>query len=133
MRKQFIKYVSQNMLGMLGMSLYILADTYFISRAVGPNGIAALNLVLPLYNLIFAIGAMIGIGSAIRFVVERNKKNPDAVMVSLYSTTLADAMALVKDKFILSKVPNSKQELRLKLNPEPVIKKNEDKTAKDQK
>ena len=54
-------------------------------------------------------------------------------MVSLYSTTLADAMALVKDKFILSKVPNSKQELRLKLNPETVIKKNEDKTAKDQK
>lgn len=63
------------MLGMLGMSLYILADTYFISRAVGPDGIAALNLVLPLYNLIFAIGAMIGVGSAIRFVVERNKKN----------------------------------------------------------
>lgn len=55
------------------------------------------------------------------------------MVVSLYSTTLADAMALVKDKFILSKVPNSKQELRLKLNPEPVIKKNEDKTAKDQK
>ena len=66
-------------------------------------------------------------------ILKEYKKNPDAVMVSLYSTTLADAMALVKDKFILSKVPNSKQELRLKLNPEPVIKKNEDKTAKDQK
>ena len=72
-RKQFIRYVSQNMLGMLGMSLYILADTFFISKAVGADGITALNLVLPLYNLIFAIGAMIGVGSAIRFVVERNK------------------------------------------------------------
>ena len=59
-------YVSQNMLGMLGMSLYILADTYFISKAVGADGITALNLVLPVYNLIFAIGAMIGVGSAIR-------------------------------------------------------------------
>ena len=78
MLKQFTKYVSQNMLGMLGMSLYILADTYFISKAVGSNGITALNLVLPLYNLIFAIGAMIGVGSAIRFVIERGKKNPDA-------------------------------------------------------
>ena len=66
-------------------------------------------------------------------ILKEYEKNPDAVMVSLYSTTLADSMALVKDKFILSKVPNSKQELRLKLNPEPVIKKNEDKTAKDQK
>ena len=77
MLKKFIKYVSQNMLGMVGMSVYILADTYFISVAVGADGITALNLVLPIYNII-AIGAMMGVGSAIRFVVERNKKSPDA-------------------------------------------------------
>lgn len=71
--KLFVKYVSQNILGMVGMSLYILADTFFISKAVGSNGITALNLVLPVYNLIFAIGAMIGAGSAIRYVVEKNK------------------------------------------------------------
>ena len=75
-KRQFIRYVSQNMLGMLGMSLYILADTFFIAKAVGANGITALNLVLPLYNLIFAVGAMIGVGSAIRFTVERNKGTP---------------------------------------------------------
>lgn len=73
MKKSFVKYVSQNILGMVGMSLYILADTFFISKAVGSNGITALNLVLPVYNLIFAIGAMIGVGSAIRYVVEKNK------------------------------------------------------------
>lgn len=73
MKKLFVKYVSQNILGMVGMSLYILADTFFISKAVGSNGITALNLVLPVYNLIFAIGAMIGVGSAIRYVVEKNK------------------------------------------------------------
>ena len=78
MLKNFIKYVSQNMLGMVGMSVYILADTYFISVAVGTNGITALNLVLPIYNLIFAIGSMIGVGSAIRYVVEQNKKSPKA-------------------------------------------------------
>ena len=78
MLKKFVKYVSQNMLGMVGMSVYILADTYFISVAVGADGITALNLVLPIYNIIFAIGAMMGVGSAIRFVVERNKKSPDA-------------------------------------------------------
>ena len=47
MLKKFVKYVSQNMLGMVGMSVYILADTYFISVAVGTDGITALNLVLP--------------------------------------------------------------------------------------
>lgn len=78
MLKKFAKYVSQNMLGMVGMSVYILADTYFISVAVGTDGITALNLVLPVYNLIFAVGAMMGVGSAIRLVIERNQKNPDA-------------------------------------------------------
>ena len=29
-RRQFVKYVSQNILGMVGVSLYILADTFFI-------------------------------------------------------------------------------------------------------
>ncbi len=78
MLKKFVKYVSQNMLGMVGMSVYILADTYFISVAVGTDGITALNLVLPVYNLIFAIGAMMGVGSAIRLVIERNQKDSNA-------------------------------------------------------
>ena len=71
--KKFVRYVSQNVLGMIGMSLYILADTFFISDAVGTNGITALNIVLPIYSFIFAIGAMIGVGSAIRFSINKNK------------------------------------------------------------
>ncbi|MDO4492181.1 MAG: MATE family efflux transporter [Lachnospiraceae bacterium] len=67
LNSRFIRYVSRNMAGMIGVSLYILADTYFISRAEGSNGVAALNLVLPIYGLLFAIGSMIGVGSAIRF------------------------------------------------------------------
>lgn len=76
--KQFVKYVSQNILGMVGISLYILADTFFISMAEGADGITALNLVLPLYSLIYAIGAMIGVGSAIRFKILRAKGEKSA-------------------------------------------------------
>ena len=72
-QKKFAKYVSQNILGMVGISLYILADTFFIAQAVGTDGITALNLVLPLYSFIFAIGQMIGVGSAIRFAVEKGQ------------------------------------------------------------
>lgn len=76
--KLFARYVLQNILGMIGMSVYILADTFFISQAEGANGIAALNLVLPLYSLIFAFGAMIGIGSAIRFSIYRARRDSQA-------------------------------------------------------
>lgn len=75
--KKFIKYVSQNILGMLGMSAYILADTFFISQAEGSRGITALNLVLPVYSLIFAIGSMIAVGAATRFSIRRAREEKD--------------------------------------------------------
>jgi len=72
-RKQFFRYVSQNILGMIGVSAYILADTFFIAQAQGADGIAALNLVLPVYSLIFALGAMLATGAATRFALERRE------------------------------------------------------------
>lgn len=75
---KFAKYVSQNILAMLGVSAYILADTFFISWGVGAKGITALNLVLPVYSLIFAIGSMIGTGSAIKFSILRARKEEAA-------------------------------------------------------
>ncbi len=77
-RQKFAKYVSLNVIGMVGVSAYILADTFFISKAQGASGITALNLVLPIYSLIYAIGAMIGIGSATRFSILRAQKNKEA-------------------------------------------------------
>ena len=56
--KQFFKYVSQNIFGLLGTSCYILADTYFISQAAGTDGVTLLNLCLPVYNFIFAVGSI---------------------------------------------------------------------------
>lgn len=69
--RQFAKYASLNTLAMMGVSFYVLADTFFISLAEGENGLAALNLVLPVYSLMFALGAMTGVGSATRFSILR--------------------------------------------------------------
>ena len=69
--KQFFKYVSQNIFGLLGTSCYILADTYFIAQAAGTDGVTLLNLCLPSYNLIFAFGSMIGLGAATRYAILR--------------------------------------------------------------
>ncbi len=76
--KQFARYVSLNVLGTMGTSFYILADTLFISAAAGADGITALNLVLPVYSFIYAVGTMLGVGSAIRFSILRAQGNEDA-------------------------------------------------------
>ena len=64
MLQRFSKYVFQSVAGMVGVSVYVLADTFFISVYAGADGLAVLNLILPVYGLIYAIGSMIGIGSA---------------------------------------------------------------------
>jgi len=73
----FARYVSLNILGMLGISCYVIADTFFIALASGADGITVLNLCLPIYNLIYALGAMIGIGSAIRYVTDNRDGHRD--------------------------------------------------------
>ena len=69
--KNFIHYVSHSIAGMIGISVYILADTYFIASYSGSDGLAVLNLVLPLYGMMNALGSMLGIGSATRYSIRK--------------------------------------------------------------
>ena len=72
--KSFAKYVSLNVLGMIGLSCYILVDTFFISKVLGAMGIAALNFSIPIYSLIHGTGLMIGIGGATRYSILKSQK-----------------------------------------------------------
>ncbi|WP_077611354.1 MATE family efflux transporter [Clostridium sp. Marseille-P2415] len=75
--KEFVKYSSLNVLGMIGLSCYILADTFFISKGLGANGLAALNLAIPIYSFIHGSGLMFGIGGATKYSIlkSQNKMN----------------------------------------------------------
>ena len=76
--RTFLQYTTGNILGMLGLSCYILADTYFIATGVGSDGLTALNLVLPVYSLISGCGLMIGSGAATRYAISRGAGDKDA-------------------------------------------------------
>lgn len=67
--KSYVKYVSLNILGMIGLSCYILADTFFVSKALGAAGLAALNFSIGIYSLIHGTGLMIGMGGATRYSI----------------------------------------------------------------
>lgn len=73
--KDFLKYTSLNVLGMIGLSCYILADTFFIANGVGEIGLSALNLALPMYCLINGLGLMIGIGGGTRYSLLKVNSN----------------------------------------------------------
>ena len=59
-------------------------------------------------------------------ILAEYRKSPETVTVTLFSQVMADAMSNVKDKFIVNSLAAGRQELRLKLNPEPL-------TAKEKK
>ena len=72
--KSFFKYVSLSVLGMMGTSFYVLIDTFFISKAEGPLGMAALNFSIPVFCIILGLGLMIGIGGATRYSILKSQK-----------------------------------------------------------
>ena len=77
MLKSFIKYVTLNVIGMIGFSCYILADTYFVSKGMGANGLTSLNLAIPVYTFINGISLMIGIGGGAKYVLLSAKGEKD--------------------------------------------------------
>lgn len=67
--REFARYSALSVLGTLGVSCYILADTFFVAKALGANGLAALNLVIPVFNFLHGLGMMLGIGGATKFSI----------------------------------------------------------------
>lgn len=64
-------YVARNVVATLGMSLYVLIDTLFISIAAGALGLTTLNLVLPLFNVFNGTGLLLGVGGATIFSLNK--------------------------------------------------------------
>lgn len=85
--REFFRYTLFGILGTLGVSCYILADTFFVSKGLGTNGLAALNLAIPVYNFIHGTGLMIGMGGATKFSVLKSQGHRDSVN-RLYTNTV---------------------------------------------
>lgn len=89
--KDFMKYSSLNVLGMLGLSCYILADTFFVSKALGSNGLTALNLAIPIYSFINGSGLMIGMGASTKYSIFKSQGNKEKANETFTNATILTA------------------------------------------
>lgn len=85
-------YVVRNVVATLGMSLYVLIDTLFISIAAGALGLTTLNLVLPLFNVFNGVGLLLGVGGAT--ILSLNKVLHPERIRDLYSQLIIFAATL---------------------------------------
>ena len=60
--REYAKYTSLNVLGMIGLSCYILADTFFVGR-INTQSTAAVGVVFSVMAVIQALGFFFGHGS----------------------------------------------------------------------
>lgn len=103
LKKKFLRYVAPNIGGMIGISCYILADTYYIAGRMGADGLAALNLALPLYGVMSATGLLLGVGGATRYTILRargkEKEANDIFTLTLVMGALAGLFYLLAALF----------------------------------
>lgn len=94
----FYKYIFSSILSTFGYSCYVLVDTIVLAQ-VSDFAIAALNIVLPAYQLILAVGSMIGIGASTHYAILRaEKKLKDGSMyftIAMISGTIFAASATI--------------------------------------
>lgn len=69
LRKVFVKYLVPSMLGLLLMSVNIVIDGIFIGHGVGANGLAAVNIAVPVFSFFYGIALWLGIGGATTYSI----------------------------------------------------------------
>ncbi|MEG0295919.1 MAG: MATE family efflux transporter [Clostridium sp.] len=73
--KIFFYYAIPAILGMLAMTSAGIIDGIFVGQFVGSDALAAINLSLPILNILYGIGVMIAMGGATLANIKRGEKN----------------------------------------------------------
>ncbi|WP_430534560.1 MATE family efflux transporter [Listeria rocourtiae] len=101
--KVFLRYLIPSLVGMLLMSVNIVADGIFVGHRLGGVALAGINIAVPVFSIFTAISLWIGIGGATQYSFALGEKNiPEAqriftrsiIMVFVITITLA-AIAFV--------------------------------------
>ena len=59
----FLKYILPSILSAAAISFFTTIDGFFVSRYVGPDPLAAINIVIPYCCLVYAISLMLASGA----------------------------------------------------------------------
>lgn len=75
--KLFIKCAIPAALSMIFSGIYSIADGIFVGRCIGADALAAVNLVMPLIMISFALAEMIAVGSSVQLAMLLGQKEKE--------------------------------------------------------
>lgn len=90
-RSEYFRYLVPTIIGQVAHCCYCLADVFFVGLGVGKDGLAALNVALPIFTVYTTFSIMIGVGAATTISVCRGRgedENVDRVFTMAVVTVL---------------------------------------------
>lgn len=82
------------LVGMIFNSLLTLIDGIFVGQGVGANGIAAVNIVAPLFMVCTGIGLMMGIGASVIAGIRLSENNVKAARIIMTQAFIAGTIVI---------------------------------------
>ena len=76
-RPMYLKYLAAAFGSAMITSVYSIVDTAMVGQYHGPEGTAALAVVAPVWNIIYSLGLLMGIGGSVIFSMKRGSDKND--------------------------------------------------------
>ena len=86
-KKIFFKLALPGMISMLFMSISMMVDGIFVGQFIGGQALAAVNLIMPVFMILFAVGDMIAVGSSVKIAIKLGEGDPKKAS-QLFSASL---------------------------------------------
>lgn len=93
-RPMYFKYLSAAFGSAVITSVYSIVDTAMVGQYHGPQGTAALAVVAPIWNIIYSLGLLMGIGGSVIFSTKRGRKKSDGSENQYFTAAVIGAVIL---------------------------------------
>lgn len=93
--KLFRQYFLPTLFGMLSMSAVTAIDGIFIGQGVGSDGIAAVNIIIPVYMILTGIGLMIGAGCSVVSSIHLSRGRIKAARINVSQAMIFSAVVTI--------------------------------------
>ena len=107
----FGKYFIPTLLGMLGMSAVTAIDGIFVGHSVGRDGIAAINIIIPVLMTVTGIGLMIGAGCSVVASIHLSQGNTKAARLTVTQAMIFATVVTLVPVVAMTAFPESSARL----------------------
>ena len=93
-KPMYFKYLAAAFGSAMITSIYSIVDTAMVGQYHGPQGTAALAVVAPVWNIIYSLGLLVGIGGSVIFSTKRGDGKGDGSENQYFTAAVIGAVLL---------------------------------------